>query len=201
MCEMSESPDKTPDNRAFQRGISKIDSVASHLEIPKYVQDAAKNLFQNAVNAELTSGHTHDTLATASLYIACRRFDFPRSVHDTQSVTDINGNDIKNTYRSISKELELEIEPVPPNLFVARFCKALELDDEIEDFANEVIETAVEQNLHSGRAGPAMAAGAIYGACKLLGKEITQATVSDVCGVSTATIRSRYQEMLEAYEE
>jgi len=90
------------------------------------------------------------------------------------------------------------MEPVNPKKYVPRFCSELELSEEVQVKANEIIDTTTEKGLLSGKSPTGYAAAAIYAASLLCNEKKTQREVSDVAQVTEVTIRNRYQEQIEA---
>ena len=93
---------------------------------------------------------------------------------------------------------EGEMEPVDPKKYVPRFCSELNLSEEVQTKANEIIETTAEEGLLSGKSPTGYAAAAIYAASLLCNEKKTQREVADVAQVTEVTIRNRYQEQIEA---
>jgi transcription initiation factor TFIIB len=90
------------------------------------------------------------------------------------------------------------MRPVDPKKYVPRFSSELELSEEVQSKANEIIETTAEQGLLSGKSPTGYAAAAIYAASLLCNEKKTQREVADVAQVTEVTIRNRYQEQIEA---
>ncbi|MEF8779362.1 MAG: transcription initiation factor IIB 2, partial [Haloferacaceae archaeon] len=95
-------------------------------------------------------------------------------------------------------ELKLEIQPADPESYVPRFVSKLELSDETERRARELLRNAKEQGLTSGKSPVGLAAAAVYAAALLTNEKVTQSQVGDVADISEVTIRNRYKELLEA---
>jgi transcription initiation factor TFIIB len=74
----------------------------------------------------------------------------------------------------------------------------LDLRDETERRARELIERAREAGLLSGKSPVGLAAAAVYAAALLTNDKVTQSEVGEVASISEVTIRNRYKELLEA---
>jgi transcription initiation factor TFIIB len=137
-------------------------------------------------------------VATACLYAACRKEGIPRSLEEVAAVSRVEQKEIGRTYRYISSELRLKMEPVDPKKYVPRFCSELEVSEEVKMKANEIIDVTAEQGLLSGKSPTGFAAAAIYAASLLCNEKQTQRAVAEVSQVTEVTIRNRYQEQIEA---
>lgn len=90
------------------------------------------------------------------------------------------------------------MKPVDPKQYVPRFCSKLDVSEEVQIKAKEIIDVSAEQGLLSGKSPTGFAAAAIYSASLLCNEKQTQSEVGDVAQVTEVTIRNRYQEQIEA---
>ncbi|WP_238392118.1 cyclin family protein [Halorussus amylolyticus] len=86
-----------------------------------------------------------------------------------------------------------------PKPMAKEICFELDLSVVVLVKAEKLIDCSAEQGLLSGRSPSGVAAGAVYAASLLTNRKRTQSEISNVSEVSDATIRKRYQELLEAY--
>ena len=189
---------KDAGERNLQFALSEIDRMASALGVPRSVREVASVIYRRALDEDLIRGRSIEGVATAALYAACRKEGIPRSLEEISEVSRVERKEIGRTYRYISQELGLEMKPVDPKKYVPRFCSELELSEEVQGKANEIIETTAEKGLLSGKSPTGYAAAAIYAASLLCNEKKTQREVADVAQVTEVTIRNRYQEQIEA---
>ncbi|QCC49820.1 transcription initiation factor IIB [Halapricum salinum] len=189
---------KDAGERNLQFALSEIDRMASALGVPRSVREVASVIYRRALDDDLIRGRSIEGVATAALYAACRQEDIPRSLEEVSDVSRVEQKEIGRTYRYISQELGLKMEPVDPKKYVPRFCSSLELSEEVQTKANEIIDVTAEQGLLSGKSPTGYAAAAIYAASLLCNEKKTQREVADVAQVTEVTIRNRYQEQIEA---
>jgi transcription initiation factor TFIIB len=184
--------------RNLKQALGEIDRMASALGLPENVRETASVVYRRALSEDLLPGRSIEGVATASLYAAARQTGTPRSIDEVANVSRIDEMEFKRTYRYIVRELNLEIQPADPEQYVGRFASELGISDEAEQRARELLRTAKEQGLHSGKSPVGLAAAAVYAAPLLCNEGITQSEVSDVTDISEVTIRNRYKELLEA---
>ena len=189
---------KDAGERNLQFALSEIDRMASALGVPRSVREVASVIYRRALDDDLIRGRSIEGVATAALYAACRQEGIPRSLDEVAEVSRVPQKEIGRTYRYISQELGLELKPVDPKQFVPRFASALELSEEVQAKATEIIDVSAEQGLLSGKSPTGFAAAAIYAASLLCNEKKTQREVADVAQVTEVTIRNRYQEQIEA---
>ncbi|UHQ98625.1 transcription initiation factor IIB (plasmid) [Natrinema zhouii] len=189
---------KDAGERNLQFALSEIDRMASALGVPRSVREVASVIYRRALDEDLIRGRSIEGVSTSCLYAACRREGIPRSLEEIADVSRVERKEIGRTYRYISQELSLAMEPVDPKEYVPRFCSELNSSEEVQAKANEIIDVTAEKGLLSGKSPTGFAAAAIYAASLLCNDKRTQKEVAAVAQVTEVTIRNRYQEQIEA---
>ena len=186
--------------RNLKQALGEIDRMASALGLPKNVRETASVIYRRALEDDLLPGRSIEGVATASLYAAARQAGTPRSLDEIEQVSRIDRMELTRTYRYVVRELGLEVQPADPESYVPRFASDLELSDEAEHRARQLLRNAKQSGIHSGKSPVGLAAAAVYAAALLTNEKVTQAEVSDVANISEVTIRNRYKELLQADE-
>jgi transcription initiation factor TFIIB len=186
--------------RNLKQALGEIDRMASALGLPENVRETASVIYRRALAEDLLPGRSIEGIATASLHAAARMGNVPRSLDEMAAVSRVDQPTFKRAYRYIVRELSLEVQPADPLEYLPRFASELDLSDETERRARELLETAKRQNVHSGKSPVGLAAAAIYAAGVLCNDALTQSEVSAATDMSEVTIRNRYQELLQAAE-
>lgn len=191
---------KTRDSsdRNLKHALGEIDRMASALGIPASTRETASVLYRRAIEEDLLPGRSIEGMATAALYAATRQTGVPRSVDELATVSRVDRLEVTRTYRYLVRELELPMEPPDPVEYVARYASGLDVSDEAERLARELLEAGKRAGVHSGKHPVGLAAAAIYAAAQLTNESIPQSAISDAADVSEVTIRNRYKELLEA---
>ncbi|NHN42233.1 transcription initiation factor IIB [Halorubellus sp. JP-L1] len=183
--------------RNLKQALGEIDRMASALGLPDNVRETASVIYRRALAEDLLPGRSIEGVATASLYAAARQAGTPRSLDEVAAVSRVDAMEFKRAYRYVVRELNLEVEPADPLQYVPRFASELDLSDEAERTARELLSSAKREGIHSGKSPVGLAAAAVYAASLLSNEKVTQNAVSEVANVSEVTIRNRYKELLE----
>lgn len=183
--------------RNLKQALGEIDRMSSALGIPQSVRETASVIYRRALKEDLLPGRSIEGMSSAALYAAIRQSGVPRSLDDVVQVSRVEENEIARSYRYTVRELGLEVQPPDPVEYVPQYISKMELSDQVERIAVDLLEEAKEEALHSGKHPVGMAAAAIYAAALLANQKITQSEVSEATDVSEVTIRNRYQEILE----
>ncbi|WP_049937600.1 transcription initiation factor IIB [Haloplanus natans] len=187
--------------RNLRQALGEIDRMASALGLPETVRETASVIYRRALEEDLLPGRSIEGVATSALYAAARQAGVPRTIDEMARVSRVDEEEFKRTYRYVVRELNLEVAPADPVSYVTRFASELDLSDEAERLAREMLDAAKERGLHSGKNPVGLAAAAVYAAPLLTNEQVTQGEVSEVADISEVTIRNRYRELLGAYEE
>jgi len=187
--------------RNLKQALGEIDRMASALGLPDNVRETASVIYRRALDEDLLPGRSIEGVSTASLYAAARQAGTPRSLDEITNVSRVEKDEIARTYRYVVRELKLEIQPADPESYVPRFASDLDLSDESERRARQLLQTAKQEGVHSGKSPVGLAAAAVYAASLLTNEKVTQSEVSGVANISEVTIRNRYHELLEAEEQ
>ncbi|GCF14666.1 transcription initiation factor IIB 2 [Haloarcula mannanilytica] len=184
--------------RNLKQALGEIDRMASALGLPENVRETASVIYRRALDEDLLPGRSIEGVSTASLYAAARQAGTPRSLDEIAGVSRVEKDEIARTYRYVVRELSLEIQPADPESYVPRFASDLDLSEEVERRARQLLQNAKEEGVHSGKSPVGLAAAAVYAASLLTNEKVTQSEVSEVANISEVTIRNRYHELLEA---
>ncbi|AEH37896.1 transcription initiation factor IIB [Halopiger xanaduensis] len=186
--------------RNLKQALGEIDRMASALGLPENVRETASVIYRRALEEDLLPGRSIEGVSTASLYAAARQAGTPRSLDEIDAVSRVEKDEIARTYRYVIRELGLEVQPADPESYVPRFASDLDLPDETERRARQLLKTAKDSGIHSGKSPVGLAAAAVYAGALLTNEKVTQNDVSEVANISEVTIRNRYHELLEAEE-
>ena len=184
--------------RNLKQALGEIDRMASALGLPDSVRETASVIYRRALDEDLLPGRSIEGVSTSALYAAARQAGTPRSLDEIATVSRVGKMELTRTYRYVVRELGLEIQPADPASYVPRFASDLDLSEEAERRARQLLDTAKEEGIISGKSPVGLAAAAVYAAALLTNEKVTQGAVSEVADISEVTIRNRYKELLEA---
>jgi transcription initiation factor TFIIB len=187
--------------RNLKQALAEIERMGSALGQPENVRETASVVYRRALDEDLLPGRSIEGVATAALYAAGRQANHPRSIKEVANVSRVDDMEFKRTYRYIVRELGLAVAPADPTSYVGRIASELDLDDDVERRARELLDTASGTGTFNGKSPVGLAAAAIYAAGRLTGDRYTQDDVAAAADISTVTIRNRYQELLEVAED
>lgn len=165
---------------------------------PSDVRETAAFVYRKAVKKRLTVGRNANNFMVASIYIACRICNLPRTIDEILENEKIETNinikkKISKCYKLLKKELGLKILPPIPEHYISRFCNKLNLAHKTEKKAEEIIKLASKKGIIGG--ANSIAAAAIYLASIICKEKRTQKLIAKKTGVTDVTIRVRAKEI------
>lgn len=181
--------------RNLSIALTELRRVASYLNIPETLVEAAALLYRKTVEKGLIRGRLIEAVVAAILYTVCRTYNVPRTLNEMAEASGLTKKEIGRTYRFLVRELRLDVPLTNPIHYIPRFAAELNLSGEVQEKGRQIIQKAIEQGLISGRGPTGVAAAAVYIAGLLHGERRTQKEVANVAGVTEVTIRNRYREL------
>ncbi len=181
--------------RNLSIALTELRRVASYLNIPESLVEAAALLYRKTVEKGLIRGRLIEAVVAAILYTICRTYHVPRTLNEMAEASGLTKKEIGRTYRFLVRELKFSVPLTNPIHYIPRFAAELNLSGEVQEKGRQIIQQAIEQGLISGRGPTGVAAAAVYIAGLLHGERRTQKEVASVAGVTEVTIRNRYREL------
>ncbi|ASJ00384.1 transcription initiation factor IIB [Thermococcus gorgonarius] len=184
-------------NLAF--ALSELDRLASHLALPRHVEEEAARLYREAVRKGLIRGRSIESVIAACVYAACRLLKIPRTLDEIAEVSKVDKKEIGRSFRFIARHLNLTPKKlfVKPSDYVNKFADELGLSEKVRKRAIELLEEAYNRGLTSGKSPAGLVAAALYIAGLMEGERRTQREVAEVARVTEVTVRNRYKELVE----
>ena len=186
--------------RNLRSGLTEIRRMSSALGLPKDVTETASVIFRRASEDGHLPGRSIEGVASASLYLAARMEDIPRTYAQMKNVARVDISRIKRTQRYLVHEMKLKIKPATPDVYLPQFASDLGLPQEHVREANRLID-AVDGTTLSGNKPTGLAASALFAAGLTTGKLVTQKAISEACSVTEVTIRNTYAVYIAADPE
>ncbi len=189
-------------NRKIVEASQILESAASELNLPRIMKENTMLLFGNSLERGLDKGRNIRSLIAGITYIICRQMRVPRTVENLAKAFNVEKKELGKSARYIMKSLEIKVLPMDPALYVPGICSNLNLGVDrarVETLAIKIIQKAKEKKISVGKDPRGTAAAAVYYACRLLKKKVTQKEMADIVGITEVTIRNQYKKMKEMF--
>ena len=183
--------------RNLSHALSELTRIADKLGIPKNVVETAAVIYRKAVSQGLVRGRSIQSMAAATLYIACRTCGFVRTLDEIADASGIEKKEIGRSFRFLVNETKMFVPPLTPRDYATRLLSRLRMKGDAEDIAYRTLELAGQLRLTSGRGPMGIAAAAVYVASVLTGERKTQREIAELARVTEVTIRNRYKSIVK----
>ena len=181
--------------KSFQKAFTLLDAMSSKLGLPESVVEETAYLFRKIAAKKILAGRSTSSMLCATVYIACRLTDTPRTLQDVANAGNIKKKNLQRIYRFLAKELDIHPETYNPREFVTRIAKAVGLSEKSERLAFKILTISEKKNVLASKNPMAMTAAAVNLASIMNNEKITQLKISEASGISAVTIRERSKEI------
>ena len=191
---------RTRTNKSIDRNLAyamnELDRFSSQLNLSKELKESSAHIYRKMANKNLIRGRSIEAMLIASIYAACRLNFIPKTLDDFIEFACVDKKKIARCYRLILIELRINMHVSSPINFIPRFCAELNLSGSTQNRAAEILKLAKKFRLTAGKAPTGLAGAALYVAAIQEGERRTQKEISIAAGVTEATIRNRYKELV-----
>jgi len=191
---------RTRTNKSIDRNLAyamnELDRFTSQLSLSRELKESSAHIYRKMVYKNLIRGRSIEAMLIASIYSACRLNGIPKTIDDFTEYASVDKKKIARCYRLILTELKINIGVSSPTNFIPRFCAELNLSGRTQNRAAELLKLAKKYRLTAGKAPTGLAGAALYVAAIQEGERRTQKEISHTAGVTEATIRNRYKELV-----
>ncbi len=191
---------RTRTNKSIDRNLAhamnELDRFSSQLNLSKALKESAAHIYRKMAHKNLIRGRSIEAMLIASIYLSCRLNNIPKTLDDFVEFALVDKKKIARCYRLILIELKINIQVSSPINFIPRFCAELKLSGRTQNRAAELLKLAKKYHITAGKAPTGLAGAALYVAAIQEGERRTQKEISLAAGVTEATIRNRYKELV-----
>ena len=175
--------------------MSELQKISEKQHIPSIVQKRAAVIYRKALKKGLIRGRSIASMVLASLYVACRMTQTPRTLDEIARHSTLEKKEIARCYRLLLKELNLRSPVSKAQLRVPKIASAVEFSENTQRKAIEILGEADRLKMTVGKSPMGLAAAALYLACTMNGENRTQKMLAEASGVTEVTIRNRYKDL------
>lgn len=191
---------RTRTNKSIDRNLAyamnELDRFTSQLNLSRELKESSAHIYRKMAYKNLIRGRSIEAMLIGSIYSACRLNGIPKTLDDFVEFASVDKKKIARCYRLILSELNINIRVSSPTNFIPRFCAELNLSGRTQNRAAELLKLAKKYRITAGKAPTGLAGAALYVAAIQEGERRTQKEISHTAGVTEATIRNRYKELI-----
>ncbi|KAI3403890.1 SUA7 [Candida oxycetoniae] len=205
-------------DNALAAAYVKISQMCDGYQLPKIVQDGAKEVYKMVYEEKLLRGKSQESIMAASIFIGCRKAKVARSFKEIWALTNVPRKEIGKVFRIMDRIIREKNAANPQSAayysqdniqttqtsaedLIRRFCSHLGLNTQVTNGAEYIARRCKEVGVLAGRSPTTIAATVIYMASSVFGIDLPPSKISDKTGVSDGTIKTSYKYMYEEREK
>lgn len=179
-------------NRTLRFALLLLYNLKTKLGLPDSTAENAAYFYRKAMQKRITIGRSAKGIMSASVYLACRQTDVPRSLLDISVAANVSKKEVSRAYRNLLEKLEISLDPCNPSEFVTKIANEAKISEKTQRDALKILSKLYEKGTSAGKNPMALAAATLYMSCILNGEKKTQAEIAKASGITSVTIRNRF---------
>ena len=148
--------------RSLQKAFTILSGLKDRLGLPHHVTEKAAYTYRKVQERGLVSGDTIDSILAASIYLALRQSEVPRTLDEISEVSNVKLKHAARSYRRIITELDIKSPKIDPSKYIMKIANKLGFDEKIKRRALELMEQAQKKNIVVGKDPVSMASSILY---------------------------------------
>ena len=188
-----------------------ISTMAQNGGISKLCIDEALVIHKDISEQKMFRGCNRAGTIAASIYIACRLNECPRTAHELAEIFHLDKTSatngcslaldmLNNVDRNNGSEEQTNLCSTAPQDFIERYCSRLNMNKKQTMLSMFVAKKVANDNLIPDNTPNSIAAGIVYFVSQLFELNKSKSEIKSICGVSEVTINKCYKK-LEAIKE
>ena len=188
-----------------------IKSMAASAGIPKLIVDEAMRVHKRISDQKTFRGLNRDGIIAASIYIACRIHNYPRTAREIATIFHLDSTSATKGCKNAStiiNQIETEtcdedktvLHTTSPMDFIQRYCSRLSFNEELTKVAQFVCIQVERRKIIPENTPHSVAAGIIYYIVDKCGLNVTKTDIRSISDISEVTINKCYKK-LDTYPE
>lgn len=185
----------------------KITIMAQNAGIPKIIIDSAIRYHKKICEYEQTfRGDNKDGLIAASIYIACRINNYPRTAKELATIFHLDVTSATHGCKNaqlIINQLEKDVDnedktsfcKTKPEAFIERYCSRLNINLELTNLCKFISIKIEKQDLMPENTPHSIAAGVVYFISQICKLNVTKKDVKLISEISEVTINKCFKKL------
>ena len=190
------------DEFEYIKGISRLAGIS------KIIVDEALCQHKKISEQKTFRGLNRDGIIAASIYIACKKFNSPRTAKEIATIFNLNNssatkgcknamhiiNDLEKNMCNMDKTYFCETRPSD---FIERYCSKLYINEELTEVCKFIAHRIFKNNIIPENTPHSVAAGIIYLISQIFNLNINKKHIFIISEISEVTINKCYKKLYE----
>jgi transcription initiation factor TFIIB len=192
---------QTANDRSLKQALPALEHLKESLALPDTIVEKSAYFYRKAARINLIKGRTVSSILGASVYLACRELETPRTLNEVSSAINVPRKKISRDYRLLVHTFDPKIPAIDHVRCITRIANKIGLSEKTKRMAVNIMRQVIAMQVSAGKGPMGIAATVLYIACIQAGEMKTQKELSVAAGVTEVTIRNRYSELKKYLQE
>jgi transcription initiation factor TFIIB len=171
--------------------------LKSKLGLPDSAIEKAAYIYRKVQKERIVKGRSISAAIGASVYIACRDADIPRTLKEIATLINIKYEEISRVYRIILFTLDFKVPVIDPVKCLSRIANSIHISEKTQRHALNYMHSVISSRISDGKYPMGLAGAVLYLSCKFCNEPRNQMDVARAAGITEATLRNRSKEISE----
>jgi transcription initiation factor TFIIB len=182
-------------DRSLKQALPLLEHLKATLGLPETIVEKSAYFYRKASRKNMIKGRTVSSVLAASIYLACRELENPRSLNEIAAATTVPRKKISRDYRLLVHTFDPKIPAIDHIRCITRIANKVGVTEKTKRLAVKIMRNVIEMQVSAGKGPMGIAATVLYVACLHVGEIKTQKELSMAAGVTEVTIRNRYSDL------
>lgn len=193
----SRSQIRNSKEKSLRQALSELLKIKEKLSLSNNIAEKAAYIYRKILEKKLTQGRSISAIIMASVYVACRELEVPRTLNEISKSGNIRRKEIISNYKMIIKELNLNLPVSTPFTCVGKIANNAGIPETTKRHAIKLLEKAQKSQMLDGKDPVGMAAAALYLSSLEMHEKFTQLNIAKAANTSDVTVRNRSRDLQE----
>ncbi len=185
--------------KRLEKGLFELTRLRECLGLPDTAAERSAYFFRKSSELGLTRGRTVTSLMAASIYLACREAEIPKTLDEISKASNVDRKRLSRDYRLLSRTFRDNLPVADLARSVTKIANMAGISESRKRRAIGLVNALTEIGVSAGKSPLGLAAAALYFICKNTDEEKTQITLARAAGVTEVTIRNRCAELAKLF--
>jgi transcription initiation factor TFIIB len=172
-----------------------LTQLAVDLSVPSTVLEQAARVYKRIIEKNLVKGRSINALVATALYIGCKENGFAVTTKKLADVSKINSRKITRFYRTVTKQVCFEPQPVGIEKYAEDLGTKLKLSELTLIITKKIAKILQHSHSLGGKDPTGITSAVIYLSSVLSGEKRTQRQIAEVARITEQTIRVRCRDI------
>src|SRR5919201_1367239 len=182
-------------DRSLRQALHELEHLKESLSLPDTLVEKSAYFYRKASRMNLIKGRTVCSVLAASVYLACRELETPRTLNEISAASNVQRKKISRDYRLLVHMFDPKIPAIDHIRCVTRIANKVGVTEKTKRLAVKIMRNVIAMQVSAGKGPMGIAATVLYVACLHVGEIKTQKELSMAAGVTEVTIRNRYSDL------